>query len=123
MAALAGNLIEQERVKTTLTKAKLARSMAEKLVTVARKGINSEAPEAKLAARRRAEALLMSSQRVAKLFDEIAPRYMERPGGYTRVTKLGRRASDSSEMAILEWMGSPPPENRQKKVKEAEKEG
>lgn len=97
LAAMVCNLIESEQIKTTLPKAKLTRSLAEKMVTLGKGG--------SLAARRRAVARLRQEKSVKKLFDEIAGRFAERSGGYTRILKLGRRSSDGSEMAILEWVG------------------
>lgn len=97
MASLVCHLIEEKRIKTTLMKAKEARRVAEKMVTLGLKGT--------LAARRLAISTLRRPERVATLFDEIAPQFKERPGGYTRITKLGQRRSDGSEMAILEWVG------------------
>jgi len=96
MAALVCNLILQKRITTTLTKARLAGRLAEKMVTVGKK--------ATLAARRQAVAELRRKDVVAKLFDEIVPQCQNRAGGYTRVLKLGKRGSDSSEMALLEWV-------------------
>jgi len=98
-ASLVSNLIKQGRIKTTLAKAKLARSAAEKIVTVARRD--------DVTARRRAMAKLRQKDAVAKLFSDIVPMCAGRNGGYTRIVKLGRRSSDSSEMAILEWVGTP----------------
>lgn len=98
VAALVCSLIKQRRIKTTLAKAKLARSAAEKLVTVARKGT--------LSARRQALAELRQADAVKQLFDDIVPMCEGRAGGYTRILKLGRRSSDSSEMVILEWVGA-----------------
>lgn len=97
LASLVCNLIEQKRIKTTLSKAKLARSLAEKMVTVGRKGSVTD--------RRHALSVLRQRNAVSKLFDEIVPQCEGRNGGYTRIMKLGRRRSDSSEMAILEWVG------------------
>ena len=96
MASLVCNLIEQKRIKTTLTKARYASRLAEKMVTVGKK--------ATLAARRQAVAELRRKDVVTKLFNEIVPKCQDRSGGYTRVLKLGKRASDSSEMALLEWV-------------------
>ena len=98
-ASLVSNLIKQGRIKTTLAKAKLARSAAEKIVTVARRD--------DVTARRRAMAKLRQKDAVSKLFSDIVPMCAGRNGGYTRIVKLGRRSSDSSEMAILEWVGTP----------------
>lgn len=96
LANQACSLILERRIKTTLTKAKATRSLAEKMVTLGKKGT--------LAARRRAVAVLKNEDAVKVLFDEIAPGYAERAGGYTRISKLGPRRSDASEMAILEWV-------------------
>ena len=98
MAALVCGLIKEKRIKTTVSKAKLARSMAEKMVTLGRKGT--------LAARRQAIAKLRNEDCVALLFSDIAPQFEGRNGGYTRVIKLGCRSSDGSEMALLEWVGN-----------------
>lgn len=107
VASLVCSLIEQKRIKTTLAKAKLARSFAGKMVTLGRRGT--------LAARRRAIAQLSQKKLVAKLFDEIATEFNGRQGGYTRIVKLGRRGSDGSEMAVLEWIGTAPPTKKKKK--------
>lgn len=114
LASLVCGLIERNRIKTTLTKAKMARSLAEKMVTLSRKGT--------LAARRLAIAKLYQKKHVAVLFDEIAPRFNGRQGGYTRIVKLGRRAADGSEMAVLEWIGAPsvPAKKKKKKADKAE---
>ncbi|MBT3193259.1 MAG: 50S ribosomal protein L17 [Verrucomicrobia bacterium] len=97
VASLVCNLIKERRIKTTLAKAKLARSFAEKMVTVARRDT--------VAARRRAQSLLRQKDAVGSLFTDIVPICAGRAGGYTRIMKLGRRSSDSSEMAIIEWVG------------------
>ena len=96
LAGLVCDLIQQKRVKTTLAKAKAARTLAEKMVTLGKRGT--------LAHRRRAIAALRQADRVKELFDNIAPSFQERNGGYTRIVKLGKRHSDSSEMVILEWV-------------------
>ena len=98
-ASLVSNLIKQGRIKTTLAKAKMARPLAEKMVTIARRD--------DVTARRRAMAKLRQKDAVSKLFSDIVPMCAGRNGGYTRIIKLGRRSSDSSEMAILEWVGAP----------------
>ena len=96
-ANLAGALIEHGRIKTTEAKAKAVKPYAEKLITLGRRG--------DLHARRQAlSALGQDKFMVYKLFDEIAPRYTDRPGGYTRILKLGPRKSDSTEMALLEFV-------------------
>ena len=96
VSSLVCSLIERRRIKTTLAKAKQARSLAEKMVTLGRKGT--------VEARRRALSLLTKRRFVGILFDEVVPKTGERQGGYTRIVKLGKRRSDSSEMAILEWV-------------------
>jgi len=96
LANLVCGLIEHRRIKTTLAKAKAARVLAEKMITLGKKGT--------LAARRQAIATLKQEQLVRVLFDEIAPGFKDRSGGYTRILKLGRRISDSSQMALLEWV-------------------
>lgn len=106
--ALRRNLIKQlfefERIKTTRAKAEAVRGHAEKLITLAKRG-NAEADEnaSKMVhARRLVAARLNDPGIVRKLFDDIAPRYTERPGGYTRMLKLGPRESDKAEMVLLE---------------------
>ena len=96
LANLVCGLIEHRRIKTTLAKAKAARVLAEKMITLGKKGT--------LASRRQAIATLKQEQLVRVLFDEIAPGFKDRSGGYTRILKLGRRISDSSQMALLEWV-------------------
>ena len=96
LANLVCGLIEHRRIKTTIAKAKAARSLAEKMVTLGKKGT--------LAARRQAIATLKQEKLVRVLFDDIAPSFESRSGGYTRTLKLGRRMSDSSEMVLLEWV-------------------
>jgi large subunit ribosomal protein L17 len=105
--ALRRNLIKQffvnERIRTTVTKAAAIRGEAEKMITVAR-NVKDATDDEKVAARRLVVARLggNSNDVVKKLFDEIAPRFAERKGGYTRVLKLGPRFGDKAEMAILE---------------------
>ncbi len=105
--ALRRNLIKQffthERIRTTVTKAAAIRGEAEKLITVAR-NVKDGSDAEKVAARRLVAARLggNSNEVVVKLFDEIAPRFAERNGGYTRVLKLGPRYGDRAEMALLE---------------------
>ena len=92
---LSRELIEHERIKTSQAKAKAVKPEVEKLITLAKRG--------GLHARRQALSELGQDRFVVhKLFEEIAPRYSERPGGYTRIIKLGPRRSDSTEMVFLE---------------------
>ncbi|MBG0786915.1 MAG: 50S ribosomal protein L17 [Anaerolineaceae bacterium] len=96
-------LLENERIKTTLPKAKSIQADAEKLITLARN--NQDVDEIKIMnARRLAVAKLGTGSRdvVQKLFNDIAPRYANRSGGYTRILKLGPRRSDGAEMALIE---------------------
>jgi large subunit ribosomal protein L17 len=97
-------LFEHERITTTLTKARAIRGEAERLITIARR--SSDATDAgKVHARRLVASRLGSNQQpLAKLFDDIAPRFAKRPGGYTRLLKLGPRKGDGAEMAILEFV-------------------
>jgi large subunit ribosomal protein L17 len=95
------SLIAERRIKTTIAKAKATRSLAEKMVTLGKAGT--------LAARRQALATIKQPEQVKKLFEEIAPGFAERAGGYTRITKLGPRMSDASEMVILEWVEASEP--------------
>ena len=90
---LVTSLFEHESITTTLAKAKETRPAAEKLITMARRG--------DLHSRRMAASYIRSDEVVAKLFETIAPMYAERPGGYTRITKLGRRLGDAGELAII----------------------
>jgi large subunit ribosomal protein L17 len=104
--ALRRNLIKQffthERIRTTQTKAAAIRGEAERMITIARK-IQDASDAEKVAARRLIAARLGNNSNVVKkLFDEIAPRFADRNGGYTRVLKLGPRFGDKAEMAILE---------------------
>lgn len=93
------SLIEHQRIKTTLAKAKAVRPLAEKMVTLGKNG--------SLHARRTALAVLRQKDAVKKLFDDIAPRSSDRKGGYTRIIKLGQRKSDSAAVAFLEWVDAP----------------
>lgn len=94
MANLATDLIVHEKVTTTAAKAKALRPYAEKLITKARKG--------DLHSRRVILKDIHDKAAVAKLFEDVAPRYEERQGGYTRITKLGPRRGDGAEEAIIE---------------------
>lgn len=93
---MAAALIKHEQVKTTLPKARELRPYIEKLVTLAKRG--------GLSNRRLAHARLEDDQQLVKLFDILASRYAKRAGGYTRVLKLGPRASDNAPMAIIEFV-------------------
>ena len=91
---LATSLFHHERIETTTAKAKELRPYAERLITLARRG--------DVHSRRLAAMKIQDRDVLGKLFYDIAPRYMERPGGYTRVLKLGNRKGDAAEMSLIE---------------------
>ncbi len=99
-ANLAGALIEHGRIKTTEAKAKAVKPLAEQMITLGRRG--------DLAARRRAVSVLRSKDVVHQLFAEVAPRFADRPGGYTRIVKLGPRQGDAADMVYLELVDYEP---------------
>ncbi len=88
------SFLEKERIQTTLAKAKAVRPLAEKMITLAKRNT--------LHTRRQALSYIYKKDIVKKLFKDIGPRFMERPGGYTRIIKVGPRAGDGAEMAVLE---------------------
>ena len=100
---LATSVIERERVRTTLAKAKNVRPLVEKMITLGKKGTL---------------AFLTKEAAVTKLFAEIAPRFQVRPGGYTRIVKLDRRSGDGAAMAYIELVGSEFKKKARKKKKE-----
>ncbi|MFZ0519429.1 MAG: 50S ribosomal protein L17 [Candidatus Acidiferrales bacterium] len=95
---LVTNLIEKERIHTTILRAKATRRLAEKMITLGKRD--------SLHARRQAAAFLMTPAATDKLFDVLAPRFAERPGGYTRIIHAGWRLGDGADLAILEFIGS-----------------
>jgi large subunit ribosomal protein L17 len=100
-------LLTHEHITTTLPKAKELRPFVEKLITVAKRGVKANDPKGKtLAAKRLVGRDLVNDDVVTKLFGELAPRFMERPGGYTRILKLGPRRGDGAETALVELVGS-----------------
>lgn len=99
-ANMANALIKHEQITTTLPKAKELRPVVEKLVTLGKRG--------NLHARRQAFAVLRDNAMVSKLFDTLAERYAERPGGYTRVLKAGHRYGDAAAMAVIEFVERDP---------------
>jgi large subunit ribosomal protein L17 len=124
---LCTSLMQHERVITTVQKAKELRPFAERAITLGKRALSADSPEAALHARRQAAAYFFSGNanrtpdggykrphapRTAgvlvldKLFDEIATRFVDRPGGYTRIIKLGPRRGDGAEMALIELIGS-----------------
>jgi large subunit ribosomal protein L17 len=98
---LVKQLFEHERIRTTSSKAEAVRGQAERLITLAKLG--NQAGDAKMVhARRLAASRLNDAGAVKKLFDDIAPRYENRAGGYTRIVKMGPRHGDAAEIVILE---------------------
>ena len=96
-------LFRHERIKTTLAKARAIRSEAEHLVTIAKRSqTKRDAEQQDIHERRQIASVLMDRKIVKKLCDDIAPRFMSRPGGYTRIIKLGPRQGDNAEMVLLE---------------------
>lgn len=110
---LVTNLIERERITTTLTRAKAARPLVERMITLGKRDT--------LHSRRQAAAFLMTAPATQKLFNDLAPRFAERSGGYTRIVKAGRRIGDGARLAILELIGSEL-KKKEKKDKGAKKE-
>ena len=99
-ANLAGALIEHGRIRTTEAKAKAVKPVAEQMITLGRRG--------DLAARRQALAFLRSQDVVHKLFAEVGPRFADRPGGYSRIVKIGPRPGDAADMVYLELVDHTP---------------
>jgi large subunit ribosomal protein L17 len=95
---LVTNLVEKERIHTTILRAKATRRLAEKMITLGKRDT--------LHARRQAAAFLMTPGATEKLFKDLAPRFAQRPGGYTRIVRAGWRLGDGAELAILEFIGS-----------------
>lgn len=98
LRGLTTSIIMEDRIKTTVTKAKAVRPQVEKMITLAKRDT--------LHSRRQAAAYLLSDDAVKKLFDTIGPRFSERPGGYTRIMRVGFRKGDGAEEAIIELLGS-----------------
>ncbi len=94
---LASSLVDHERIVTTQTKAKAVRRAVERLITWGKKG--------DLHARRQVLKLIPQKKLVAKLFDDLAPRFIGRDGGYTRMLKLGPRRGDAAPLVLMEWVG------------------
>ena len=100
-------LLRHEKIETTVPKAKELRPYVERLITIAKRGVKANDPKgASLSARRLVMRDVLNETVVTKLFDVLAPRFMERAGGYTRVLKLGHRRGDAAEMAQIELLGS-----------------
>ena len=92
------SVIEQERIVTTVQKAKAVKPIIDKMITLGKKDT--------LHTRRQAASFLMTPDSVQKLFDKLSPRFASRPGGYTRITRLGWRKGDGAEQCMLELVGS-----------------
>jgi large subunit ribosomal protein L17 len=100
-------LLMHERIETTVPKAKELRPFVERIITIAKRGVKAADPKGKtLSARRLVMRDVHNEDVVTKLFDSLAPRFAERPGGYTRILKLGHRRGDAAEVAQIELVGS-----------------
>jgi len=99
---LINELFHHERIKTTEAKARAVRAEAEKMITVAKRSLAHEEPARAVHGRRLLMARLRNKTNVAKVFDVLAPRYEDRPGGYTRIYKLGMRKGDAAQMVLIE---------------------
>jgi large subunit ribosomal protein L17 len=107
LRGLATDLLNHEHLVTTVPKAKEVRPIVERLITVAKRGVRAEEPKGRtLAARRLVMTEIVNEDVVTKLFDQLAPRFMDRPGGYTRILRLGHRRGDGGEIAQIELLGS-----------------
>lgn len=102
--SLVTELIDHGRIQTTETKCKAIRDQAEKLVTVAKLSMDGDKAKQVSARRQVAGQVDGGVEIVRKLFTDIAPRYRERKGGYTRISKLGPRKGDNAQMALIEWV-------------------
>jgi large subunit ribosomal protein L17 len=111
---LVTNLIEHGRIHTTILRAKATRPIAEKMITLGKRD--------SLHARRQAASYLMTPSATQKLFSNLAPRFADRPGGYTRIIRTGWRIGDGAELAILEFIGSELKKKDKKPRRGAEKE-
>ena len=109
---LVTNLIEKERIHTTLRRAKAARPLAERMITLGKRD--------SLHSRRQAAAFLMTPNATKKLFADLAPRFADRPGGYTRIVRSGWRIGDGAELAILEFLGTELKKKDKKRKRRAE---
>ena len=114
-ANLTAALIEHGRIKTTAAKAKEVKPIAEQMITLGRRG--------GVHARRQALAFLRSQDVVHKLFSDVGPRFADRPGGYSRIIRIGPRPGDAAEMVYLElvdFLPEPPPERPRRRAREEE---
>jgi large subunit ribosomal protein L17 len=113
LRSLVTSFLEKERITTTHAKAKALKPVADKMITLAKKNT--------LHTRRQALSYIYKKDVVKKLFEDIGPRFMERPGGYSRIVKIGPRAGDGTEMAVIELVGSEFKKKSKKKEKLSEK--
>ncbi|HUT83665.1 MAG TPA: 50S ribosomal protein L17 [Thermodesulfobacteriota bacterium] len=111
---LVTSLLEHEKIETTDAKAKELRKIADKMITLGKRG--------DLHARRQALSVIMSKKVVKKLFEEIAPRFQNRQGGYTRIMKVGRRLGDNAPVSIIELVGEGEAKKEKKKKAAGKKE-
>lgn len=120
---LAENLIRHEHIETTVPKAKELKPFVERLITIAKRGIADGASGKALTARREVLKDIHNRDVVGKLFTEIAPRFATRPGGYTRLLRVGFRQGDAADVARIELVGSEynPKAKEEKEAKEGEK--
>jgi large subunit ribosomal protein L17 len=103
----ASALIEHERIQTTVPKAKELRPFVERIISIAKRSLDAPVGSSRaVTARRRVAADIADREVVTKLFETIAPRYTERPGGYTRLMRLGHRRGDAADLASIELVGS-----------------
>ena len=102
--SLVTELIDHGRIQTTEAKCKAIRNQAEKLITIAKGGLVEDVAKQVTARRRAAAQVNGGVEIVRKLFQDIAPRYADRKGGYTRISKLGPRKGDNAPMALIEWV-------------------
>jgi len=112
LRSLVTNLVEKERIQTTIRRAKAMRPLAERLVTLGKRD--------SLHARRQAAAFLLTPGATKKLFADIAPRFADRSGGYTRIIHTGWRIGDGAELAIIEFLGSELKKKEKKSRKKAD---
>ena len=96
------DLFRHERIKTTEAKARAVRGEAERIITIAKRGLKAEDLSRTVHARRMVMRRLANKEMSRKVFDDIAPRFEERPGGYTRILKLGERKGDAARVVLLE---------------------
>lgn len=120
MANLAAAILKHDQIKTTLPKAKALRPFVEKVITMAKKA-HGASPERALAYRRLAMARVRDQEAVAVLFREKVTEFVDRPGGYTRIYKLGQRVGDAAEMALIQLIPGSDTGYEKKKARPAKK--